>query len=201
MVKAKNQPMSYVVHSFMCEELMLGGGELLVFAIIYSFTKGEKGMFYGAQGYLAKMSGTSISTVKRALASLLKKGYIEKCAASEHEGYRTAIDEESIYSEKHENEPSNAAEALLRKEVAGKSDIREILGNKVKNPKYKFHPVGRDGSVTMTAEQYKRLLSLVGSEMLTNYIRRLELLMKNKGYKTFSPYNTIKKWIHEDASV
>ena len=193
--------MSYVIHSFMCEELSLGGGELLVFAIIYSFSKGERGIFYGAQAYLARMSGTSVSTVKRALVALIKKGYIEKCSVGEVEGYRATVDEESIYLEKESEGPSNAAEVILNNDGVSDADIRESLGKKVKNPKYKFHPVGRDGSVTMTAEQYKRLLTLVGSEMLTNYIRRLELLIAKKGYRTFSPYNTIKKWIHEDASV
>ena len=53
----------------------------------------------------------------------------------------------------------------------------------------------------MTEEQYKSLLKLVDSEVLFVYLRRLELLIRDKGYRTFSPYKTIKKWIKEDTEV
>lgn len=201
MVKKQSLSISYAIHSFMFKELSLGGNELLVFAIIYSFSKGERGIFYGTHSYLARMSGVSVSTVRRALLALIKKGYIEKFEVGGDTVYRATVDEESIYQKKETDGPSNAAELILDNDGARDADIRESLGKKAKKPIYKFHSVGRDGSVSMTAEQYKRLLTLVGSEMLTNYIRRLELLIQKKGYRTFNPYSTIKKWINEDASV
>ena len=47
----------------------------------------------------------------------------------------------------------------------------------------------------------KKLLELVSSEVLTAYVTKLELLIRDKDYRTYSPYKTIKKWIYEDAAV
>lgn len=202
MSKTGIEAMSYCIHSFMSEKMGLGGGELLVFAIIYSFTKGEKGIFYGTQNYLSRVSGTSQSTVKRALARLLEKGYIEKCCVGERDGYRAIYIEGAEDCEDTEAPPNDEENKLPRPSVMRSLDID--IRSKIKpekRPKYEFHPVGRRGYVTMTAEQYKRLLKLVTSDVLTAYISRLEKLIEDNGYKTFSPYKTIKRWIYEDASV
>lgn len=81
--------MSFMIHSFMIRELGLCGCELIVFAIIYSFTRGA-GFFYGTQRYLVDTSGNSVSTVRRALAMLYEKGYIEKCVISGRTGIRVS---------------------------------------------------------------------------------------------------------------
>ena len=195
--------MSYSIYSFMCEELSLGGGELLIFAVIYSFSRGNLGIYHGTQDYLSRISGLSVSTVKRALKALLKKGYIEKVSLDEHEGYRStkqAAADEPKAEECPPNDAENSLPSSFEIDKAG-LDVRELLNDKATRPKYAFHSVGKEELVHMTAEQYKRLSRLVGSDKLSAYIHRLELLIRDSGYRTHSPYKTIKKWIYEDTAV
>ena len=111
---------------------------------------------------------------------------------------RFVHDDEIVdYIEEDEEEYEDVCEYTDEEEI----DIRERLASCVKNPKYVFHSVSRDKIVQMTDEQYKKLLELVESDVLTAYIRKLELLIKNEGYRTFSPYKTIKRWILEDTKL
>ena len=99
---------SYTVHSFMHGELGLSGGELLVFAIIHSFTKGNTGLFYGSIDYLSKMGGISVSTVKRALKSLSEKSYIERIKRNEKEGYRATKTVDTVEKPEPDAPPNDA---------------------------------------------------------------------------------------------
>lgn len=203
MKKRKQINSSYVIHSFMYEKMNLCGSELTVFAVIHSFTKGEKGLFYGTNDFLARACGLSVSTVKRAVARLLNKGYIEEHPSAEHRGYR-CTDFIMKNGCEHDEYPSNEAEEYLPSinEINERGlDVRELIAGDEVRPKYVFHPVSKDGLVMMTSEQYARLLNLVPSELLSSYIRRLELMIKNDGYRTFSAYKTIKRWILEDVST
>ena len=194
---------SYTIYGFMCKQLNLRGTELHVFAIIYSFTRGSVGIYYGSQTYLAQMAASSVSSVKRALSSLLEKGYIEKVPSAIHEGYRTTY-EASFEEADIEGAPPNEAEEELlpREEMEEKGiDPKDCLAMRTGRPIYEFHPVSRENFVQMTAQQYKTLLKLVRSEVLNTYIRKLELLMIKKGYRAYNPYKTIKKWIYEDTEV
>ena len=67
----------YRIYGFMENELMLRGSELRVYALIFSFTLGDLGMYYGTRKYLAKTLMLSERTVYRALSSLTKRGLIE----------------------------------------------------------------------------------------------------------------------------
>lgn len=228
MNKTNKNALGFFVYTFMFAEFGLGGGSLLVYAIIYSFTKGENGTFYGSNDYLTKASGLSLGSVKNALSYLLKNGYIEKINYSGRRGYR-AIDKERIERASASEEwvecassnrkmQSDAAsvdtvssECVQENGEKGETlafglekenlNIEELLANLRHRPKYKFYKVGRNELVSMTDEQYEKLLKLVDSEVLFAYLRRLELLIRDKGYRTFSPYKTIKKWIKEDTEV
>ncbi len=200
--------MTYCIHSFMSAELGLGGNELLVYAIIYSFSRGAKGLFYGTQDYLVEAIGGSISTVKRTLSSLLGKGLIERCKADKSEGcrdgYRATYTAPTKTIEEEEDAPSNDAAAKVPTAIELEDMdmcVADFLEDTTKPPRYELLPVGSEGIVAMTAEQHKRLIELVGSEELHAYVRRLELLMLNKGYRTFNPYKTIKKWIYDNCSL
>lgn len=203
MSKKKFSKMSFTVHSFMCEEMGLTGAELLTFAIIYSFSNSDVGIYYGTQGYLAAVSGTSESTVKRVLSKLKERGYIEKCKKGDKEGFRSVLPKELCEEISDVNAPPNDEQNnLLKKERMEELNIdvrSRIIPDK--RPKYEFYTLGRHGFVSMTAGQYKKLLELVSSEVLTAYVTKLELLIRDKDYRTYSPYKTIKKWIYEDAAV
>ena len=208
----KKKSYSYAIRDFMTSELMLSGSKLSVFAIIYSFTHGSTGIFYGTQEYMASALGCSTATVKRAIKKLIELGYVEKCSYRGRTSYKSTVtsknDEEMAKAaqESHTptDEPNNDAERKLPPkhilDMAG-IDVINLLSRDIKRPKYEFHFVGTAGCVSMTAEQYRRLLRLVSPDVLDGYIRKLELLILNKGYRTFNPYKTIRSWILYDTSL
>ena len=68
---------TFLVYEWIPRELKLKSNEILVFAIIYSFSRcGSK--FTGSLRYLMKLTGLSKSTLMRILKSLCKKGFVEK---------------------------------------------------------------------------------------------------------------------------
>ncbi len=224
MTKRENTEISYIIHSFMTQRLKLRVSELRIFAIIYSFTNGKGGFYFGTLGYLAKAAAVSQSTVKRALVKLLEKGYIEKCEINGIQGYKSCVSEREATEDMPDSksDEAKAAEAEAKFTASPEKDycekresalpaphvledldikIESILARDVKRPKFEFYQFGKNGLVSMTAEQYKQLLKLVSQEQLSVYIRRLEMLMENKGYRTFSPYKTIKGWIKDDTDL
>lgn len=194
---------NYSIDTFMIDELGLAGGELNVFAAIYSFTKGALGIFCASQEYLGKICALSSSSVKRILASLLKRGYIEKLQHKGHVAYRATRCADAKRADRIPMPPNDAEEELPPREVIEEKnlDVRELLSGSCARPKYEFHSVGREDMVFMTAQQYKELCTLIDEEHLAAYIRRLELLIKNGEFRTHSSYKTIKRWISEDAWV
>jgi len=68
----------YVVQGWMINELQLKGNELLVFAIIYGFSKDGQGKFEGSLKYLVDSTGSSRSTIIKTINSLLEKELILK---------------------------------------------------------------------------------------------------------------------------
>ena len=68
----------FVVKGFMVNDLNLKGVELMVYAIIYGFSQDGHSRFTGSRQYLADFTGTSKSTIDRALESLIEKNYIIK---------------------------------------------------------------------------------------------------------------------------
>ena len=73
----------FTIYTFMPGLLGLGGSELLVYAIIYSFSSKEE-EFYGSVSYIAERTGLSDSSVKRALKSLTAMEYIIRENVTEH---------------------------------------------------------------------------------------------------------------------
>ena len=201
MDKKRDNDSNYCIHNFMSTELMLRGGELHIFAIIYSFTKGSYGSYFGTQEYLASCCGISISTVKRSLLKLLNKGYITECRHKNRRAYKT--------TEKAEPQTRNTDKSMLSEDFPDECSDSPIEDFDITDeslytdlrPRFVFYPVGKEGIVYMTAAQYKSLLKLVEPEILRVYTTKLEQLILNKGYRTFNPYKTIRKWIYEDAST
>ena len=68
---------NYSIYRFMTRDLGLRGAELLVFALIYSFTV-TVGEFSGSRAYVAETVGVSERTVDRAMRELTAKGLIER---------------------------------------------------------------------------------------------------------------------------
>ena len=190
--------MSYQTKSFMWEELSLGGVELLVYSVIYSFSQGECVGYYGTQNTLGRVTGLSISTIKRVLSSLIEKGLIEKTQTAKGCIYRCKG------VEPEEEEPDTSTSLLaLPDEVIRENGI-PLTSKIIKSPsraRSSFLPVGSLGVLSMTAGQYNELLSLVDEETLSAYIHKLEKGVVNKGYSVNSAYKTLRKWIAKDTRV
>lgn len=108
-----------IMHGFMFK-LGLDPGELILYAVIYSFTHGKEKMFYGSRKYLAELLSCSERSVYRTLKSLIDKGYVKR-----HENNRNALittdaqeirrnDGESLpTAEKIESAPPKKAERTM----------------------------------------------------------------------------------------
>lgn len=79
----------YPVYSFMERELMLKCNTLRVYAILFSYTLGNAGMYYGSRKYLADTLSISVRTLHRALSELFSRGLIENTV--ENDGGRSGI--------------------------------------------------------------------------------------------------------------
>ncbi|MDE6059374.1 MAG: helix-turn-helix domain-containing protein [Clostridia bacterium] len=68
----------YTVLGWMLNVLDLKGNELIVFAIVYSFSQDGESEWKGSLTYLEDFANISRPTAVSALANLVKKGYILK---------------------------------------------------------------------------------------------------------------------------
>ena len=66
------------IQGWMCNELQLKGNELLVYALIYGFSKDGESSFFGGRKYIAETFNVSLPTVDKALQGLLNKNYVFK---------------------------------------------------------------------------------------------------------------------------
>lgn len=73
--KRENEESFFKVQNWMITELQLRGTSLLVYALLYSYTVAQ-GEFTGSLGYIAKRINSNVSSVQRALKSLVQKGLL-----------------------------------------------------------------------------------------------------------------------------
>ncbi len=189
---------NYHVHDFMLE-LGLSPNELAVYALIYSFTKGAIGVFYGSQEYLAKLIGISRRTVIRVYRKLYDMHLIEKCNSSEEKkkGIRALV---------RKPEETEESDGCILPEIKKTPKTAAEIEDSLPYLEEKFFPIEIPGCDTLaiSAEQYKKLRELVPPDVLYGYARRFDRYM----YKRLegmlptprSHYKVIKKWIEEDFS-
>lgn len=67
-----------VISSEMINQYRLKGNELLVFAVIHSFSRDGKSWYSGSREFIQNFTGSSIKSIDRALDNLVKKQLIEK---------------------------------------------------------------------------------------------------------------------------
>jgi len=79
---------SYItIYGWMTNRLKLSGNELLVYALIYSFTKDGEAEFHGSANYITSALNMSRRTVVSTLKSLTDNGLIKKKAAGRYCNY------------------------------------------------------------------------------------------------------------------
>lgn len=70
----------YIIFAWMHKKLNLRGSELLVYAVIYSFTQDGKNWFTGGLKYICNLTALSKQTVIKTLKSLVEKKLIIKAS-------------------------------------------------------------------------------------------------------------------------
>ena len=77
MKKVTVEKIEYYTQRFMYD-LGIKNNDLKIYAVLYSFTIGERGLFHGSASYLAEGLGISVRTIRRVYNNLFKLGLIEK---------------------------------------------------------------------------------------------------------------------------
>lgn len=110
----------------MINDLKLKGSDLLIYAIIYGFSQGDK-YYNGSIKYLTEFTALSSSTIYESLNRLIDKGLIVKAKLHLNDGKKVdcykAITKraEASYSEEFELEPE-----IIKTEVDTKDDYLKI---------------------------------------------------------------------------
>ena len=93
MKKTTARRTEYHIYNFMYE-LGLKKSVLSVYATLYSFTIGDRGLYHGAQSYLAESLEISVRTVQNALKELYARTLIEKYVTEDgkYSGVRCRLD-------------------------------------------------------------------------------------------------------------
>ena len=77
--RPKLDPKTYVtLLPWMVEDLGLSGLDLIVYAIIYGYSQGKQGVYYGTLQYLSCWTNATENGIKKSLKSLIDKGLIKK---------------------------------------------------------------------------------------------------------------------------
>ena len=116
------------IQGWMINELNLKGNELIIYALIYGFTKDGVSEFRGSRQYMADWTNSSVRSVQNVVNSLVNKGMIEKnnhinkYGSLETSGYK-AINVPKLSSEKNSlvekkvHEGSEKSSSPLEKKV------------------------------------------------------------------------------------
>ena len=214
-MQKSNTPSGFLVHNFMTR-LGLTSSEIIIYAIIYSYTSLGKGLFFGTFNHLAEATGVSVRTVSRAIKSLTQKGLIERCTCSGRSGIRAteSITEEkeigkesSLPKKREENEEKKQTGMKRWYYIPGRYLVPDVNTGKVYDtpPKYDYVNVGKHKLLRMTSQQYDTLKSLIPDWELKRYVDKLEAIhMETAGrpdYWANSDYRILRRWIDKDVKI
>ena len=121
----------YHIHRFMYG-LGIKGSALAVYAALYSFTMGERGLYHGSQKHLADSIGVSVRTVQTALSRLFFLSLIERyeTADGKYRGIRCVMpgrEQKTPQVEEHTEKKAVEAEpaASVESVSEGKSELSD----------------------------------------------------------------------------
>ena len=201
--------------------LDLTPSELLVYALLYSYTLGTEGLFYASLDYISEQTGVARRTVNSAVKKLLSLGYIERAGINGKNGLRTVLSIKErilrmLEGVKEEPSAEMMTEEKIKAEPVKKATVhipkgRFWLPDKVTGevypyePKYTIIKMGQKNQVKMTPEQYDKLKSLIPDFELLKYVEKLASIhIERSGRKESwakSDYRIIRDWIDEDFRV
>lgn len=214
MTKTSNT--GFYIYDFMIEKLGLTGIPLLVYALIYSFSRTGNDC-HGSIGYIAERVGAGEASVKRALKQLTDSALIIK-HSDPH--LRTKIYRANLAialgkdNELSQIDPPgtdligdinyNFEESKMsynNKEII-KTTTTSTTDASQKKEDLEFLKFGYDEIVWLTMEQYLDLKNKLGKETLDYYIMRVQdCLLVHPDVFIKNHYRTILKWAREDAAI
>ncbi len=194
----------YIIYDFMVEKLKLSGITLLVYALVYSFSKSGDDC-YGTLDYIAKRVGASRTSVYRSLKELVKNGYLFKQNA-EKNGRVVYVANFNIDFQNDNSEVSKCNSDDFKTTPNNKEIKNPIITNNhtliQEKPNQQISYFGPKKLVAMTLHQFVNLLRVLNTCPTHAYIRRLEvkiLLSPEGSYKNH--YQTIITWARQDGLV
>ena len=198
----------FTIYGFM-RQLKLSNNEMMVYALLYSYTLGEYGMYFGSQERIAKALNISVRTVARAYRRLYDLGYIIKVEEDGRRGVKCTVHKDSKKKAKEEASAPQSRDDSITECECECDDLdefnAEFFSTFHESPKYRVVDLGREGFVHMTLAQYRELRKLVEEDVLMGYFNKLEKMLWDGRNDSIpgphSHYKTLKKWINEDFSV
>ena len=163
----------YAINPFMYE-IGIKNSTRIVYALLYAFTKGKSGMYFGRRKYLSEYTGISLRTISSAMKELHEKGLIEHCESADRrrKGVR-CVDLETV---RKKQEAERKAEEDERK----KEEEKEKAENRT-------HPIWTEES---REAAYKRIISNQIGETSADEERLLLNEYKEKGLHPKSRFLT-----------
>ena len=198
----------FTVQYFMTKVFGLSGTTLLVYAVIYTFSAAER-VLYASLENIADRTGTSVSSVKRALKYLLNEGYIVQCGETGqhtniYKANMTMVEEakrmiatgeasgillKKVQNASVLNDDTETGSELNSTDVTMSPNNKELIkkihqrlsAEKSARDKrfYDFETIGYEEIVELTSKQKKELIRLLGVRTMNRYISRLEVFMIN----------------------
>ncbi len=195
----------YVIHDFMVKAFKLSGVPLLVYALIYSFTK-VGGECYGSMEYIAERVGSSRTSVYRALKELIRKNLIVK-HKSEKYGKISYVAKVEFEFQDATQKISEFNTASYKMAPNNKEDNKgEIITNNhsfiQERAKPEIMRLGNEKVIVLTRHQYDNLVRSLGYAAFFHYLDVLEeriLASPIGSYKNH--YKTIITWARQDGLV
>ena len=198
----------YTVFGWMTnpKKMNLSGLELQLFAIIYGFCQNQPlNGYYASSSYLAEFTGATSRGVRKALDSLIKKGYIIREEQEKYQTYKYIalvpdFEEQSSKTERN-NVPSEELSSASE-ELSSPNNIinnnNNISNKQTKKEGSSFCSFSDCPNVKLTVSELIYLNRYYGQKLVTKYINKLNLHIAKSGRDYRSHLDVIEKWICED---
>ncbi len=214
MTKTSNT--GFFIYDFMIDRLCLTGIPLLVYALIYSFSKAGNDC-HGSLGYIAERVGAGETSVKRALKLLLDRALIIK---QSDPNLRTKIYKANLSVvlgkdvELSKIDPPGTdligdidlafegSEMNHNNKEIIKTTTSTTTNASQKSEDLEFLRFGYEKIVWLTRGQYLDLEDKLGEDTLDYYIMRVQdCLITKPDICIKNHYKTILRWAREDAAI
>lgn len=157
MAKLNNSD-GFHIYGWMVNDLHLGGGDLLAFAIVHTFTQADAGIYKGNIQYLAAWTGWSANTCRTHLVNLVKKGLIEEIRGRQN---NTPLCYYKLASDFYEKHPAKIEGSPLKNCADHPSKIEKSTPQKLRGEKkYIEKKEGNRNNIYSDSDFLSGLLSL-----------------------------------------